>query len=94
MGREGLGQPRNEEWGPVARLALAAGLFASTVSFALFVHLVSLLASMLVSAAWIAAGIVGRRRTQTPLGNAAAAATLAGGVVSAIASIALAAAGR
>lgn len=94
MTGDGLGEPRNEEWGTVARLALAAGLFASTVSFALFVHLVSLLASMLVSAAWIAAGIVGRSRVQTPLGQAAATATLAGGVVSAIASIALTAAGR
>jgi hypothetical protein len=91
---ERLGQPRSEEWGPVARFALAAGLFASTVSFALFVHLVSLLASMLVSAAWIAAGVVGRNRVHTPLGQAAALATLAGGIVSAIASIVLTAAGR
>jgi hypothetical protein len=83
-----------EQWGAVARLSLAAGVFASVVSFSLFVHLVSQLASPLVSAAFIAAGIVGRRRAATPLGQAVALATLAGGLTGAIASIALAAAGR
>jgi hypothetical protein len=69
-------------------------MFASIVSFSLFVHLVSQLASPLVCAAFIAAGIVGRRRAQTPLAQAVATAALAGGVVAAIASIALTAAGR
>ena len=87
------GTERGEQWGTVARLLLAAGILASVVSFSLFVHLVSQLASPLVSAAFIAAGVVGRRRATTPLGHAVALATLAGGIVGAIASIALAAAG-
>jgi hypothetical protein len=93
-GPEPEGDARGEQWGTVARLSLAAGVFASVVSFSLFVHLVSQLASPLVSALFIAAGIVGRRRAATQLGHAVAVATLTGGAVAAIASIALAAAGR
>jgi len=52
----------SEQWGPVARYSLAVGVFVSAVSFSLFVHLISQLASPIVSAAFIAAGIVGRRR--------------------------------
>jgi len=84
----------SEQWGPVARYSLAVGVFVSAVSFSLFVHLISQLASPIVSAAFIAAGIVGRRRAATPIGQAIAVAALAGGLVAALASIGLAAAGR
>jgi len=84
----------DDSWGPVARIATAIGAFLSVVSVTLFIHTISQLASPLVSAAFIAAGIVGRRRATTQLGHLLALATLVGGLVGAVASIALAAAGR
>ncbi len=85
---------RPDQWGPVARAAIAIGAFLSVVSVSLFIHTISQLASPLVSASFIAAGIVGRRRATTSLGWTLAVATLVGGIVGAIASIALVAAGR
>ena len=79
-----------EQWGPGARVAMAAGTFVSVVSLCLFIHAISQLAS----ASFIAAGIVGRRRATTSLGTTIALATLAGGIVGAVASLVLAATGR
>ncbi len=83
-----------EQWGPGARVAMAAGTFVSVVSLCLFIHAISQLASPIVSASFIAAGIVGRRRATTSLGTTIALATLAGGIVGAVASLVLAATGR
>jgi hypothetical protein len=80
--------------GALARLAVAAGAFLCAVSFSLFIHTVSQLSSPIVSAAFIAGGIVGRQRAATAVAHAVAVGALAGGGVAAIASIALAAAGR
>ena len=59
-----------------------------------FIHTISHLASPVVSAGFIAAGIVARRRATTALTTTIALATVAGGVVGAVASVALVAAGR
>ena len=88
------GSAGREQWGPVARAAMAAGVFVSVVSLCLFIHTISQLASPLVSAGFIAGGIVARRRATTPRANTIAFATLAGGVIGAVASLVLAAAGR
>ena len=85
---------RQEQWDLLARLGLAAGAFLTAVSFGLFIHTISQLSAPIVCAGFIAAGIVGRRRATTPGGRALALGSLAGGVVAALASIALAAAGR
>ena len=77
-----------------ARFGLAAGSFTIAVSTSLFVYTISPLSSVIVSALFIAGGVVGRRRVPPGAGQAIAAATIAGGVVAAIAAIALAAAGR
>ncbi len=81
------------EQGRLTQLGIAAGAFISAVSFSLFIHSISQLSSPIVSAAFIAAGIVLRQRAATPTAHAIAVGLLVGGVVAAIASIALAAAG-
>lgn len=78
----------------MARIGLAAGAFAIAVSFSLFIHTISQLSSPIVSALFIAGGVVGRRRVPTSSGQAIATGTIVGGVVAAIAAITLAAAGR
>jgi hypothetical protein len=91
------GMAENAQAGRLAflsRLGLAAGAFAIAVSFSLFIHSVSQLSSPIVSALFIAGGIVGRRRVPTDAGQALAVGTIAGGVVAAIASLALAASGH
>lgn len=85
---------QTEVWGPWARLSIAVGGFVIAVSMGLFIHTISQLASPIVSAGFIAAGWVARQRASTPAGQAMALGALVGGVVAAIASIALAAAGR
>ena len=94
MDVEPTGGSAPDQWGPVARIAIAVGAVASVVSVSLFIHTISQLASPIVSTSFIAAGIVGRRRATTPLGQILALATLVGGIVGAAASIALVAAGR
>jgi hypothetical protein len=89
MRQRAAGEP-----GRLSRLGIAAGAFVSAVSFSLFIHSVSQLSSPIVSAAFIAGGIVARQRAATPTAHAIALGVLAGGVVAALASIALAAAGR
>jgi Ca2+/Na+ antiporter len=88
------GQRAGEPWGPLTRFWFAAGGFVIAVSVGLFIHTISQLASPLTCAAFIAAGWVGRQRATTPAGQALALGTLIGGIAAAIASIALAAAGR
>jgi hypothetical protein len=88
------GQPAREQWGPLARFSFAAGGVVIAVSVGLFIHTISQLASPIVCAAFIAAGWVGRQRATTRAGQALALGILIGGVAAAIASIALAAAGR
>lgn len=85
---------QGEQWGSLARISVAAGAFATAVSVGLFIHTISQLASPLVCAAFIAGGIVGRQRATTPAGQAVALGSLIGGIVAAIASLALAGAGR
>jgi hypothetical protein len=87
-------QTPQEEWGPVARVALAAGVFASAVSVGLFIHTISQLASPIVCAIFIAAGVVGRQRAQTALGRMLANGAVAGGVVAFVVSLVLAGIGR
>jgi hypothetical protein len=87
MGQNAAGQP-----GPISRAGIAAGAFVCAVSFSLFIHSISQLSSPIVSAAFIAAGVVLRQRATTGTGQAIALGALVGGTVSAIASIALAAA--
>jgi hypothetical protein len=82
------------QWGPVARVALAAGVFASAVSVGLFIHTISQLASPIVCAVFIAAGIVGRQRAATPAGRLLAYGALAGGVVAFVVSLVLAGIGK
>jgi pyrrolidone-carboxylate peptidase len=78
--------------GALSRAGIAVGTFICAVSFALFIHSVSQLSSPLVSAAFIAIGVVLRQRASSSTGLAIANGALAGGVVAAIAAIALAAA--
>lgn len=78
----------------LSRLGLAVGAFVIALSFSLFIYTVSQLSSPIVSAMFIAGGVVGRRRVPTDAGQALALGTIAGGTVAAIAAIALAAAGR
>lgn len=85
---------QGEQWGPLARISVAAGAFVTAVTFGLFIHTISQLASPIVSASFIAAGIVGRQRATTPAGQAVAFGSLVGGIVAAIMSLALAGAGR
>jgi pyrrolidone-carboxylate peptidase len=85
---------RPEEWGTLARVSLGAGSFVVAVSVGLFMHTISQLSSPLVCAGFIAAGVVGRRRASTAMGQALAVGAIVGGLAAAIASIALAAAGR
>lgn len=88
-------EPRQEEeWGPLARVGLAVGVFVTAVSFSLFIHTISQLAAPIVCASFIAAGIVGRQRATTGTGYALALGSIAGGAIAFVASIALAAAGR
>jgi hypothetical protein len=87
-------EARNEEWGPAARIAAAAGVLISTVSISLFLYAVSPMASSFLCAAFIAGGVVCRRRATSALARALAVALLVGGAVAALASIGLAAAGR
>lgn len=84
---------RHAQWGPAARLAAAAGVLISAVSVSLFLYAVSPIASSVLSAAFIAGGVVGRRRATSTLPHAMAGALLLGGAVAALASIGLAAAG-
>jgi hypothetical protein len=88
------GQTQPGAWGPLARLSLAAGSFAVAVSVGLFMYTISQLAGPIVDAGFIAGGIVGRRRSATPAGQALALGTIAGGLVAAVGAVALAAAGR
>jgi hypothetical protein len=85
---------QGEQWGSFARLSVAAGAFITAVSVGLFIHTISQLASPIVCASFIAAGIVGRQRATTPAGQAVALGSLVGGIVAAITSLALAGAGR
>jgi hypothetical protein len=78
--------------GALSRAGIAAGAFVCAVSFSLFIHSISQLSSPIVSAAFIAAGIVLRQRATTATGQAIALGALVGGIVAAVASIALAAA--
>jgi hypothetical protein len=64
------------------------------VSFSLFIHTISHLSSPIVTAMFISGGIVARRRVTTPAGQAIALGVIAGGVIAAIAAIALVAADR
>jgi hypothetical protein len=85
---------RPEKWGPAARLAAAVGVFVSAVSVALFLYAVSPIASSVLSAAFIAGGVVGRRRATSAISHAMAVALLLGGGAAALTSVGLAAAGR
>ena len=76
------------------RLGIAVGTFACVVSFALFIHTISQLSSPLVSALFIAAGIVGRQRSTTSVGQTVAVTTIVGGVVAAVSSLVLVATGH
>jgi hypothetical protein len=80
--------------GRLSQLGIAVGAFVCAVSFSLFIYSISQLSSPLVSAAFIAGGVVLRQRGATPTAQAIATGMLVGGIVAAIASIALAAAGR
>jgi hypothetical protein len=82
------------ELSTLGKLGLSAGAFVCAVSFSLFIHTISQLSSPLVCAAFIAAGIVARRRVATESGKALAIGVLVGGGVAAVASIVLAAAGH
>jgi len=75
----------------VARLALAAGIVAFALSLALYLYTLSPSLSIVVTAAFIAGGAVGRRRALEPIARAAAHAFLAGGVAGAVAALVLAA---
>jgi hypothetical protein len=86
-------QRAEREQGFVTQLGIAAGAFISAVSFSLFIHSISQLSSPIVSASFIAGGFVLRQRATTPTAQAIAIGMLVGGVVAAIASIALAATG-
>ena len=70
--------------GALILAAVAAGTFVCTVSFALFIHTISQLSSP---------GLVLRLRATTPVAQTIAVSTIVAGVVAAVASIALAAAG-
>ena len=83
-----------EQWGPAGRVAAAVGMFVTTVSLGLFIHTISQLASPIVCASFIAAGIVGRQRATTQLGRMIALGALAGGIVAAVSSLVLAGVGR
>jgi hypothetical protein len=85
---------QEEQWGSLARLSVAAGAFITAVSVGLFIHTISQLASPIVCAGFIAAGIVGRQRSTTQAGQAVALGSLVGGIVAALTSIVLAAVGR
>jgi hypothetical protein len=76
------------------RVGLAAGAFICAVSFSLFIHTISQLSSPLVCAAFIAGGVVARRRSATIDGRALAAGVLAGGIVAAVASLVLTSTGH
>jgi hypothetical protein len=86
-------QRAEREQGWATQLGIAAGAFISAVSFSLFIYSISELSSPIVSAAFISGGIVLRQRAQTSTAQAIAIGMLVGGVVAAIASIALAATG-
>ena len=88
-----MSQNAAREPGALVRAGIAAGAFVCVVSFSLFIHTISQLSSPIVSALFIAAGVVLRQRAATPTALAVALGSLAGGVVAAIATIALAAAG-
>jgi hypothetical protein len=79
--------------GALSRAGIAAGSFICAVSFSLFIHSISQLSSPIVSGAFIAAGVVMRQRATTATGQAIALGALVGGIVAAVTSIALAAAG-
>jgi len=79
--------------GVLSRAGIVAGAFVCAVSFSLFIHSISQLSSPIVSAAFIAAGVVLRQRASTGSGQAIALGALAGGIVAAVASVALTAAG-
>jgi hypothetical protein len=88
MGQNAAGAP-----GALTRAGIATGAFVCAVSFSLFIHSISQLSSPLVSAAFIAAGVVLRQRATTAAGQAIALGVLVGGAVAAVASLALAATG-
>jgi len=83
----------NTVW-TLGRVGLAAGAFICAVSFALFIHTISQLSSPLVCAAFIAAGVVAKRRATSSDGQALAVGIVIGGAVGAIASVTLAATGH
>jgi pyrrolidone-carboxylate peptidase len=88
-----VSQNTARDQGTLARAGIVAGAFVCVVSFSLFIHTISQLSSPIVSALFIAAGVVLRQRAATPTAHAVALGSLAGGVVAAVATIALAAAG-
>jgi pyrrolidone-carboxylate peptidase len=88
-----MGQNAVRAPGMLSRAGIAAGAFVCAVSFSLFIHSISQLSSPIVSAAFIAAGVVLRQRASTATGQAIALGALVGGVVAAVASLALTAAG-
>jgi pyrrolidone-carboxylate peptidase len=84
-------QRAEREQGLATQLGIAAGAFVCAVSFSLFIHSISQLSSPIVSALFIAGGIVLRQRATTPTAHAIAIGMLIGGIVAAIASLVLAA---
>jgi hypothetical protein len=89
-------RPRSEheEWGTLGLVSFAVGAFVIAVSVGLFMHTISQLASPIVYAAFVATGIVARRRARTPAAVALGLGAVAGGVVAAIAGITLTATGH
>lgn len=85
---------RDADWSLPARALLAAGVLVSAVSLSLFLYAVSPIASVIVAALFVAAGVVGRERASTGFASLLAVAALSGGAIAAIGAIALAAAGR
>jgi hypothetical protein len=79
------------EQGWLAQLGIVAGAFVCAVSFSLFIYSISQLSSPIVSAMFIAGGIVLRQRATTSTAQAIAMGMLVGGAVAAVSAIALAA---
>lgn len=82
------------DWGWIGLALFAVGAFLIAVSIGLFMHTISQLASPIVCAAFIAAGIVGRQRATTAAGSWFAVGSIVGGAVAAVAGIVLTATGH
>jgi hypothetical protein len=89
-----VSQDTTGELSLLSRAGLAVGAFICAVSFSLFIHTVSQLSSPIVAALFISGGIVGRRRGRAEGTQALSLGFLSGGVLAAVAAIALTAAGR